>query len=70
MLTKTHFLYIIFIYKVLLFMNKLDFKAAVWKEGHKYVSQCLNIEVASFGATKKEALINLQEAVQLFFLGI
>ena len=48
-------------------MNKIDIKAAVWKEGKYFVSQCLNVEVASFGNTKKEALANLQEALSLYF---
>ncbi len=48
-------------------MRNIDFKAAIWKEGNKYVSQCLNVDVASFGATKKEAMKNLQEAVELYF---
>jgi len=47
-------------------MNKLNLKAAVWKEGSHYVSQCLNIDVASFGDSKKEALDNLYEAVKLY----
>ncbi|EKD43481.1 MAG: hypothetical protein ACD_72C00259G0004 [uncultured bacterium] len=48
-------------------MRKINFKAAIWKEGNQYISQCLNVEVSSFGATKKEALSNLQEAVELYF---
>lgn len=47
-------------------MRKINLKAAVWKEGKHYVSQCLNVDVASFGKTKKEALDNLQEAVELY----
>ncbi|MDD2656419.1 MAG: type II toxin-antitoxin system HicB family antitoxin [Patescibacteria group bacterium] len=47
-------------------MNKLNFKATIWKEDKYYVSQCLNVDVASFGATKKEALKNLEEAVLLY----
>jgi len=39
----------------------------VWKEGKYYVAQCLNVEVSSFGNTKKEALENLQEALELYF---
>lgn len=50
-------------------MHKINFKAAVWKEGDQYVSQCLNVEVSSFGTTKKEAMTNLQEAVELYFEG-
>lgn len=47
-------------------MHKINFKAAIWKEEKYYVSQCLNIDVASFGKTKKQALSNLQEAVELY----
>ncbi|KKP41151.1 MAG: hypothetical protein UR31_C0036G0009 [Parcubacteria group bacterium GW2011_GWA2_33_14] len=32
-----------------------------------YVAQCLNVDVSSFGNTKKEALVNLQEALVLYF---
>jgi predicted RNase H-like HicB family nuclease len=31
----------------------------VWKEDSYYVSQCLNVEVASFGVTIEEAIQNL-----------
>ena len=47
-------------------MRQLYLKATVWKEGKYYVSQCLNVDVASFGATKKEALKNLEEALELY----
>ena len=48
-------------------MQKIALKAAIWKEGKQYVSQCLNVDVASFGTTKKEALDNLREAVWFYF---
>jgi predicted RNase H-like HicB family nuclease len=48
-------------------MRKIDFKSVVWKEGKYYVSQCLNVDVSSFGKTKKEALVNLDEALELYF---
>ncbi len=48
-------------------MNFLKLKVALWKEGEYYVSQCLNVNVASFGKTKKEALANLDEALELYF---
>jgi predicted RNase H-like HicB family nuclease len=48
-------------------MSKTDLKAAVWKEGKHYVSQCLDVEVSSFGNTKKEALAMLEEALELYF---
>lgn len=39
--------------------------AVVWKEGKWFVAKTINLEVASQGKTKKEALENLQEAVEL-----
>ncbi len=48
-------------------MPKIQVQSVVWKEGNQYVSQCLNIDVASFGKTKKEALKNLDEALELYF---
>ncbi len=47
-------------------MRKIDFKNVVWKEGKYYVARCLNVEVSSFGKNKKEALANLDEALELF----
>ena len=48
-------------------MRRLNLRTVVWKEGKHYVSQCLNVDVSSFGKTKKEALDNLQEALELYF---
>lgn len=48
-------------------MTKLNLKSVVWKEGDHYVSQCLDVDVSSFGKTKKEALEMLQEALELYF---
>ena len=48
-------------------MKKISFKNIIWKEGKYYVAQCLNVDVSSFGNTKKEALVNLQEALVLYF---
>ena len=48
-------------------MRKINLKNIVWKEGKYYVSQCLNVDVSSFGKTKKEALDNLNEALELYF---
>ncbi|KKQ23385.1 MAG: hypothetical protein A3G45_03170 [Candidatus Staskawiczbacteria bacterium RIFCSPLOWO2_12_FULL_37_15] len=50
-------------------MKKISFKNVVWKEGKYYVAQCLNVDVSSFGKTKKEALFNLYEALSLYFEG-
>ncbi|MCX6806812.1 MAG: type II toxin-antitoxin system HicB family antitoxin [Candidatus Berkelbacteria bacterium] len=48
-------------------MKKIYLKNVVWKEGKYYVAQCLNVDVSSFGKTKKEALANLDEALGLYF---
>ena len=48
-------------------MNQIDFNTVIWKEGDHYVSQCLEVDVSSFGDTKEEALDNLHEALQLYF---
>ena len=46
---------------------KRPFAASVWKEGQWYVSQCLEVDVASQGETEEEALSNLKEALELYF---
>lgn len=48
-------------------MTKIELQNVVWKEGKYYVAQCLNADVSSFGKTKKEALKNLDEALELYF---
>jgi predicted RNase H-like HicB family nuclease len=42
-------------------------KYVIYKEGKYYVSQCLNVDISSFGATIDEASANLKEALQLYF---
>src|ERR1017187_8539237 len=46
---------------------KRPFAATVWREGRWYVSQCLELDVASQGDTEEEALANLKEALELHF---
>ena len=46
---------------------KRQFAATVWREGNWYVSQCIEVDVASQGATEEEALANLKEALELHF---
>lgn len=48
-------------------MKTIQLKTIVWQEGQYFVAQCLNVEVSSFGDTKEEALINLNEALALYF---
>ncbi len=43
-----------------------NLKYIIYREGDYYVSQCLNMEIASFGLTIEEALANLKEAVELY----
>ena len=38
----------------------------VYREDSDYVAQCLDFDVASFGETQAEALLNLREAVELY----
>ncbi len=46
---------------------KRKFHASVWREGAWYVSQCLELDVASQGETEEEALANRREALELYF---
>jgi predicted RNase H-like HicB family nuclease len=46
---------------------KREFTAAVWREGDWFVSQCLEVDVASQGRTEEEALESLKEALELHF---
>jgi predicted RNase H-like HicB family nuclease len=44
-------------------------KYVVFKEDKYFVSQCLNVDVSSFGNTIQEAIDNLNEALSLYFDG-
>ena len=46
---------------------KKTFSASIVQEGNWYVAQCLEVDVASQGATEAEALDNLREALELYF---
>ncbi len=46
---------------------KQTFTVRVFQEGNWFVAQCLEVDVASQGETKNEALSNLQEALELHF---
>lgn len=48
-------------------MPKINLQSVIWKEDDYYISQCLDVDISSFGKTKKEALENLQEALELYF---
>ncbi|MGI9069659.1 MAG: type II toxin-antitoxin system HicB family antitoxin [Pyrinomonadaceae bacterium] len=46
---------------------KQRFPASIWQEGEWFIAQCLQIDVASQGATEDEALENLRDALELHF---
>jgi predicted RNase H-like HicB family nuclease len=48
-------------------VKKFGIHALVWREGDWYVARGVEVEVASQGITMKEALVNLEEALELYF---
>ena len=46
---------------------KRNFNATVWQEGEWFIAQCLEVDVASQGATEAEALESLSDALELYF---
>ncbi|HET7673306.1 MAG TPA: hypothetical protein VFK11_02220 [Candidatus Saccharimonadales bacterium] len=48
-------------------MKTYALNSVVYKEDKHFVSQCLDVDVASFGGSEKEALENLREALELYF---
>ncbi len=46
---------------------KRQLTASVWKEDAWFIAQCVEVDVASQGATEDEALANLREALELYF---
>jgi predicted RNase H-like HicB family nuclease len=48
-------------------VTKGPFATTVWHEGKWYISQCLEVDVASQGESEEEALANLKEALELHF---
>ena len=45
---------------------RLELTAAIWQEDEWYVSECIELGVASQGTTEEEALCTLEEAVLLY----
>lgn len=50
-------------------MRIAHLKSVIWQEGKHYVAQCLDVDVSSFGGSRREALASLQEALDLYFEG-
>ncbi|HWN08565.1 MAG TPA: hypothetical protein VNO50_04715 [Pyrinomonadaceae bacterium] len=46
---------------------KQQFSASVWQEGEWFIAQCIQVDIASHGATEDEALENLRDALELHF---
>ena len=48
-------------------METQTFTASIWREDNWFIAQCLEIDVASLGESEEEALVNVREAVELYF---
>ena len=48
-------------------MNQRSLQVVIYREGDGFVAQCLNVDVASDGATEAEARTNIREALELYF---
>ena len=44
-----------------------DFTASIWQEGPWYIAQCVEVDIASQGKTRTEAIENLKEVLRLHF---
>lgn len=47
-------------------MQKKQLEVVVWKEECQYVSLCPQLDISSFGDSKKEAVAHLKDAVELY----
>jgi len=45
----------------------MKLKYVIYREEKYYVTQCLNVDVSTFGRSIQEAQKNLKEAVELYF---
>jgi predicted RNase H-like HicB family nuclease len=48
-------------------MVQRSLQVVIYREGDVFVAQCLNVDVASDGATSDAARENLREALELYF---
>ena len=46
---------------------KQRFSPSIWQKGVWFIVQCVQVDVASQGATEDEALENLRDALELHF---
>jgi len=54
--------------RILSLMEPIDVQTVVFHEGKHYVAQCLDVDVSSFGDSEDDALANLREALELYFV--
>jgi len=47
--------------------HERSLQVVIYREGEGFVAQCLNVDVASDGATQAEARANILEALELYF---
>ena len=48
-------------------MNNQTFTASIWREDNWFIAQCLEVDIASQGQSEEAALVNLAEALELYF---
>jgi predicted RNase H-like HicB family nuclease len=46
---------------------KQSLSCVIWQEGRWFVAQCLEVDVASQGRNREEAVRNLREVLELHF---
>ena len=46
---------------------KRKFAVRIWREGELHIAQALDVDVASQGESREDALANLREALELHF---
>ena len=46
---------------------KRTFTARVWPEDDWFIAQAIEMEIASQGQSEREALLNLREAIELYY---
>lgn len=46
---------------------KKDMSYVIWQEGEWFISQCLEVDIASQGHSEEEAVANLRDALELYF---
>jgi hypothetical protein len=48
-------------------MKNIKYSSVVWQKREHFVAQCTNVDISSLRDSRKEALMNLEEALRLYF---